>query len=101
MSTCTGTNKDEAGSPEILDGTSSIPKQLKFPNQVYIDLPRWKDEQALLGLGGEAGGGDSQDDPSTTSPPPASTTSHPTPTYRPKRALPRRRTDPRTRLVHI
>ncbi|XP_062320051.1 mitogen-activated protein kinase kinase kinase 21 isoform X2 [Osmerus eperlanus] len=88
-----GTNKDEAGSPEILDGSSSKPKQLKFPNQVYIDLPRWKDEQAQPGLGGEAGGGDSLDDPSTTSTSSASTTPQHTPTNSLKRALARRRTD--------
>ncbi|KAK3573317.1 hypothetical protein QTP86_022683 [Hemibagrus guttatus] len=43
-----GTAKDETNS---LDGSDSKPKQLKFPNQVYIDLPLWKDEQTAVALG--------------------------------------------------
>uniref|UniRef100_A0A4W5P6B1 Mitogen-activated protein kinase kinase kinase n=1 Tax=Hucho hucho TaxID=62062 RepID=A0A4W5P6B1_9TELE len=68
-----GTNKDEICSPDSSD--NSKPKQLKFPNQVYIDLPLWKDEQH------------------TTSASSTSTTPQHTPTNSLKRASARRRTD--------
>ncbi|XP_041714916.1 mitogen-activated protein kinase kinase kinase 21 [Coregonus clupeaformis] len=87
-----GTNKDEMCSPDGSDNTK--PKQLKFPNQVYIDLPLWKDEQQQGGEG-TAGGfpGESLEDPSTTSASSTSTTPQHTPTNSLKRASARRRTD--------
>uniref|UniRef100_A0A4W5P183 Mitogen-activated protein kinase kinase kinase n=1 Tax=Hucho hucho TaxID=62062 RepID=A0A4W5P183_9TELE len=87
-----GTNKDEICSPDSSD--NSKPKQLKFPNQVYIDLPLWKDEQQQGGEG-TAGGcpGESLEDPSTTSASSTSTTPQHTPTNSLKRASARRRTD--------
>uniref|UniRef100_A0A3Q3WMY5 Mitogen-activated protein kinase kinase kinase n=1 Tax=Mola mola TaxID=94237 RepID=A0A3Q3WMY5_MOLML len=83
------------------------PKQLKFPNQVYIDLPLWRDEQqpqspaghcglgdAGVGAGGQAGTPDITDDPSTTtSTSSTSTTPQHTPTNSLKRTSARRRTD--------
>ncbi|XP_016412296.1 mitogen-activated protein kinase kinase kinase MLK4 [Sinocyclocheilus rhinocerous] len=82
-----GTNKDEVCSA---DGSDNKPKQLKFPNQVYIDLPLWKDEQGESQ--GPAGGGESQEDP-TTSTSSTSTTPQHTPTNSLKRTTTRRRTD--------
>ncbi|KAJ8247999.1 hypothetical protein GJAV_G00237020 [Gymnothorax javanicus] len=79
-----GLNSEEQCAAEGLDGTK--PKQLKFPSQVYIDLPLWKDET------GEAGPApESQEDPATSTSS-ASTTPQLTPTNSLKRA-PRRRTD--------
>nr|XP_046213237.1 mitogen-activated protein kinase kinase kinase 21 isoform X3 [Oncorhynchus gorbuscha] len=87
-----GTNKDEICSPDSSD--NSKPKQLKFPNQFYIDLPLWKDEQQQGGEG-TAGGcpGEGLEDPSTTSASSTSTTPQHTPTNSLKRASARRRTD--------
>ncbi|XDV50249.1 hypothetical protein PO909_019333 [Leuciscus waleckii] len=82
-----GTSKDEVCSA---DGSDNKPKQLKFPNQVYIDLPLWKDEQGESQ--GPAGGGESQDDP-TTSTSSTSTTPQHTPTNSLKRSTTCRRTD--------
>ncbi|KAK7140147.1 hypothetical protein R3I94_012679 [Phoxinus phoxinus] len=82
-----GTSKDEVCSA---DGSDNKPKQLKFPNQVYIDLPLWKDEQGESQ--GSAGGGESQDDP-TTSTSSTSTTPQHTPTNSLKRSTTCRRTD--------
>ncbi|XP_029962811.1 mitogen-activated protein kinase kinase kinase 21 isoform X2 [Salarias fasciatus] len=91
-----GAGKDEAFSPDGPD-VSSKPKQLKFPNQVYIDLPLWRDEQQPQGPAGpgEAGGPpDTPDDPyTTTSTSSTSTTPQLTPTNSLKRASARRRTD--------
>ncbi|KAJ7984912.1 hypothetical protein DPEC_G00359680 [Dallia pectoralis] len=87
-----GTDKDEMLTPDGLDNTK--PKQLKFPNQVYIDLPLWKDDQQQGGEGVAAGcSGESLEDPSTTSTSSASTTPQHTPTNSLKRASARRRTD--------
>ncbi|XP_016326615.1 mitogen-activated protein kinase kinase kinase MLK4-like [Sinocyclocheilus anshuiensis] len=82
-----GTNKDEVCSA---DGSDNKPKQLKFPNQVYIDLPLWKDEQGESQR--PAGGGESQEDP-TTSTSSTSTTPQHTPTNSLKCTTTRRRTD--------
>uniref|UniRef100_A0A8C2KRZ2 Mitogen-activated protein kinase kinase kinase n=1 Tax=Cyprinus carpio TaxID=7962 RepID=A0A8C2KRZ2_CYPCA len=82
-----GTNKGEVCST---DGSDNKPKQLKFPNQVYIDLPLWKDEQGESQ--GPAAGGESQEDP-TTSTSSTSTTPQHTPTNSLKRTTTRRRTD--------
>ncbi|XP_064174237.1 mitogen-activated protein kinase kinase kinase 21 isoform X1 [Anguilla rostrata] len=79
-----GVNPDELSAAEGLD--SGKPKQLKFPSQVYIDLPLWKDES---GDGGPAT--ESQEDPATSASS-TSTTPQLTPTNSLKRA-PRRRTD--------
>lgn len=99
-----GASKDEPFSQECPD-SSSKPKQLKFPNQVYIDLPLWRDEQqpqSPSGLGdsgvGVAGGQGSQtetpDDPyTTTSTSSTSTTPQLTPTNSLKRTSARRKTD--------
>lgn len=98
--------KDEAFSQECPD-SSSKPKQLKFPNQVYIDLPLWRDEQQPQSSSGNNGLGDpgvgagssgglpeTPDDPSTTtSTSSASTTPQLTPTNSLKRASARRKTD--------
>lgn len=87
--------------------SSSKPKQLKFPNQVYIDLPLWKDEQQPQSLGGSNGLGDAgvsaggpggppetPDDPcTTTSTSSTSTTPQLTPTNSLKRASARRKTE--------
>ncbi|KAK2852420.1 hypothetical protein Q7C36_007621 [Tachysurus vachellii] len=73
-----GTAKDETSS---LDSSDSKPKQLKFPNQVYIDLPLWKDEQS-----------ESQEEPATSTSSTSTTPQH-TPTNSLKRAGGRRRTD--------
>lgn len=98
-----GGSKDEAF-PQESPESSSKPKQLKFPNQVYIDLPLCRDEQQQQqqspGSPGEAGvgvgglGGELADDPyTTTSTSSASTTPQLTPTNSLKRASARRRTD--------
>ncbi|XP_053188851.1 mitogen-activated protein kinase kinase kinase 21 [Scomber japonicus] len=101
-----GACKDEAFSQECPD-SSSKPKQLKFPNQVYIDLPLWRDEQqpqspaghcgpgdSGVGAAGQGGSADSTEDPyTTTSTSSTSTTPQLTPTNSLKRASARRRTD--------
>lgn len=101
-----GGGKDEAFPQEGPD-SSSKPKQLKFPNQVYIDLPLWRDEQQPQspaghcgpgdgGVGGTGPGGpaDSPEDPyTTTSTSSTSTTPQVTPTNSLKRASARRKTD--------
>uniref|UniRef100_A0A3P9DPR6 Mitogen-activated protein kinase kinase kinase n=1 Tax=Maylandia zebra TaxID=106582 RepID=A0A3P9DPR6_9CICH len=62
----------------------SKPKQLKFPNQVYIDLPLWRDD----------GQPETPDDPyTTTSTSSTSTTPQLTPTNSLKRTSGRRKTD--------
>lgn len=82
--------------------SSSKPKQLKFPNQVYIDLPLWRDEPQSpgglgdggVGAGGQGGQAEVADDPSTTtSTSSASTTPQHTPTNSLKRTSARRKTD--------
>ncbi|KAM4607999.1 mitogen-activated protein kinase kinase kinase 21 [Polymixia lowei] len=101
-----GGGKDEQFSPDCPDSSSSKPKQLKFPNQVYIDLPLWRDEQQPQSPGGhcglgEGGGGAGQgsagecpdDAYTTTSTSSTSTTPQLTPTNSLKRASARRRTD--------
>ncbi|XP_014065905.2 mitogen-activated protein kinase kinase kinase 21 isoform X2 [Salmo salar] len=87
-----GTSKGEMCLPDGSDNTK--PKQLKFPNQVYIDLPLWKDEKQQGGEG-TAGGcpGESLEDSSTTSASSTSTTPQHTPTNSLKRASARCRTD--------
>lgn len=100
-----GGGKDEAF-PQESPESSSKPKQLKFPNQVYIDLPLCRDEQQLqqqqqspsspgeAGVGVGVPGGELADDPyTTTSTSSASTTPQLTPTNSLKRASARRRTD--------
>uniref|UniRef100_A0A671QBS6 Mitogen-activated protein kinase kinase kinase n=1 Tax=Sinocyclocheilus anshuiensis TaxID=1608454 RepID=A0A671QBS6_9TELE len=82
-----GTDIDEVCSA---DGSDNKPKQLKFPNQVYIDLPLWKDEPGESQR--PAGGGESQEDP-TTSTSSTSTTPQHTPTNSLKRTTTRWRTD--------
>ncbi|XP_013888976.1 mitogen-activated protein kinase kinase kinase MLK4 isoform X2 [Austrofundulus limnaeus] len=95
--------KEEAFSQECPD-SSSKPKQLKFPNQVYIDLPLWRDEQqphssngpgdAGVGAGSPGGPPETPDDPcTTTSTSSTSTTPQLTPTNSLKRASAHRRTD--------
>ncbi|XP_019715857.1 mitogen-activated protein kinase kinase kinase MLK4 isoform X1 [Hippocampus comes] len=96
-----GGAKDEAFLQECLD-SSSKPKQLKFPNQVYLDLPLWRDEQQPPCACGEGGAGpaaqsgpnESPEDPyTTTSTSSASTTPQLTPTNSLKRTSARRKTD--------
>ncbi|XP_032396837.1 mitogen-activated protein kinase kinase kinase 21 isoform X2 [Etheostoma spectabile] len=101
-----GASKDKAFSQECPD-SSSKPKQLKFPNQVYIDLPLWRDEQQPQSPSGHCGSGDSgvgaagqggptetADDPyTTTSTSSTSTTPQLTPTNSLKRTSARRKTD--------
>ncbi|XP_053088761.1 mitogen-activated protein kinase kinase kinase 21 isoform X2 [Pangasianodon hypophthalmus] len=84
-----GTAKDETSS---LEGSDSKPKQLKFPNQVYIDLPLWKDEQSEGPGVGVGGGTESQEEPATSTSSTSTTPQH-TPTNSLKRAGGRRRTD--------
>ncbi|TSK22578.1 Mitogen-activated protein kinase kinase kinase 21 [Bagarius yarrelli] len=84
-----GTVKDETSS---LHGSDSKPKQLKFPNQVYIDLPLWKDEQREESGVGVGGGTESQEEPATSTSSTSTTPQH-TPTNSLKRAGGRRRTD--------
>lgn len=92
-----GSGKEEAGPTDSLDGK---PKQLKFPNQVYIDLPLWKDEQGEAGTGGSCSGGsmatsamENHEDAGTSASSTASTTPQHTPTNSLKRASGRRRLD--------
>ncbi|XP_047459746.1 mitogen-activated protein kinase kinase kinase 21 isoform X2 [Mugil cephalus] len=101
-----GASKDEAFPQECPD-SSSKPKQLKFPNQVYIDLPLWRDEQqpqspagscgpgdAGVGPAGQGGPPETPDDPyTTTSTSSTSTTPQLTPTNSLKRTSARRKTD--------
>ncbi|XP_076600023.1 mitogen-activated protein kinase kinase kinase 21 [Chaetodon auriga] len=101
-----GAGKDETFSQECPD-SSSKPKQLKFPNQVYIDLPLWRDEQqpqspgghcgpgdSGVGAGGQGGPAETTDDPyTTTSTSSTSTTPQLTPTNSLKRTSARRKTD--------
>ncbi|XP_026210724.1 mitogen-activated protein kinase kinase kinase 21 isoform X2 [Anabas testudineus] len=101
-----GAGKDEGFSQECPD-SSSKPKQLKFPNQVYIDLPLWRDEQqpqspcghcgpgdAGVGTAGSGGSPETPDDPyTTTSTSSTSTTPQVTPTNSLKRTSARRKTD--------
>lgn len=101
-----GTGKDEGFSQECPD-SSSKPKQLKFPNQVYIDLPLWRDEQqpqspagqcapgdAGVGTASQGGPAETPDDPyTTTSTSSTSTTPQLTPTNSLKRLSARRKTD--------
>ncbi|XP_034040680.1 mitogen-activated protein kinase kinase kinase 21-like isoform X2 [Thalassophryne amazonica] len=97
-----GSSKDETFSQECPD-SSIKPKQLKFPNQVYIDLPLWRDEQqqpqspsgeAGVGALGHSGPAESQEDPyTTTSTSSTSTTPQLTPTNSLKRISARRKTD--------
>ncbi|XP_060728875.1 mitogen-activated protein kinase kinase kinase 21 isoform X3 [Tachysurus vachellii] len=84
-----GTAKDETSS---LDSSDSKPKQLKFPNQVYIDLPLWKDEQSEVPGVSVGGGTESQEEPATSTSSTSTTPQH-TPTNSLKRAGGRRRTD--------
>uniref|UniRef100_A0A673CD08 Mitogen-activated protein kinase kinase kinase n=1 Tax=Sphaeramia orbicularis TaxID=375764 RepID=A0A673CD08_9TELE len=85
-----GAGKDETFSQEHPD-SSTKPKQLKFPNQVYIDLPLWRDEQQPQSQGGPA---ETPEDPyTTTSTSSTSTTPQLTPTNSLKRASVRRKTD--------
>lgn len=86
---CVGTAKDETSS---FDSSDSKPKQLKFPNQVYIDLPLWKDEQSDGPGVGIGGGAESQEEPATSTSSTSTTPQH-TPTNSLKRAGGRRRTD--------
>ncbi|XP_068182924.1 mitogen-activated protein kinase kinase kinase 21 isoform X2 [Antennarius striatus] len=100
-----GAGKDEGLSQEC--DSSSKPKQLKFPNQVYIDLPLWRDDQqpqspgghcgpgdAGVGTGGQCGPQETADDPyTTTSTSSTSTTPQLTPTNSLKRTTARRKTD--------
>lgn len=101
-----GAGKDEAFPQECPD-SSSKPKQLKFPNQVYIDLPLWRDEQQPQSSGGHCGPGDNgvgaagqgappetaEDPYTTTSTSSTSTTPQLTPTNSLKRSSARRKTD--------
>ncbi|XP_077352352.1 mitogen-activated protein kinase kinase kinase 21 isoform X2 [Festucalex cinctus] len=96
-----GGGKDEAFPQECPDSNSK-PKQLKFPNQVYLDLPLWRDEQQPPCACGEGAPGptspggpvESPEDPyTTTSTSSASTTPQLTPTNSLKRTSARRRTD--------
>ncbi|XP_045926164.1 mitogen-activated protein kinase kinase kinase 21 isoform X2 [Micropterus dolomieu] len=99
-----GAGKDEAFSQECPD-SSAKPKQIKFPNQVYIDLPLWRDEQqqpqspggqgdAGVGAAGQGGPPETPDDPyTTTSTSSTSTTPQLTPTNSLKRTTARRKTD--------
>lgn len=101
-----GAGNDETLSQESSD-SSSKPKQLKFPNQVYIDLPLWRDDQQPQSPSGHCGMGDTgvgagglggpleiTDDPSTTtSTSSTSTTPQLTPTNSLKRTSARRKTD--------
>ncbi|KAM8860025.1 mitogen-activated protein kinase kinase kinase 21 [Spinachia spinachia] len=98
--------KDDASSQECPE-SSCKPKPLKFPNQVYIDLPLWRDEQqpqspgAPCGSGDSGGGAAGQGGPAetleepyaTTSTSSTSTTPQVTPTNSLKRASARRKTD--------
>uniref|UniRef100_A0A7N8YFC3 Mitogen-activated protein kinase kinase kinase n=1 Tax=Mastacembelus armatus TaxID=205130 RepID=A0A7N8YFC3_9TELE len=88
-----GAGKDEAF-PQDCPDSSSKPKQLKFPNQVYIDLPLWRDEQQPQTPTGQGGPPETPDDPyTTTSTSSTSTTPQLTPTNSLKRTSARRKTD--------
>ncbi|XP_072292386.1 mitogen-activated protein kinase kinase kinase 21 [Eucyclogobius newberryi] len=101
-----GLGKDEMFPLDFPD-SSIKPKQLKFPNQVYIDLPLWRDEQQPQSSSGQSGFGDSSAGPAspsgpseiaedpctTTSTSSASTTPQHTPTNSLKRTAARRKTD--------
>ncbi|KAM4730509.1 LOW QUALITY PROTEIN: mitogen-activated protein kinase kinase kinase 21 [Anableps anableps] len=101
-----GTGRDETFPQECPD-SSAKPKQLKFPNQVYIDLPLWRDEMQPQSPGGNGGAGDAgigagsqggppetpEDPCTTTSTSSTSTTPQLTPTNSLKRASGRRKTD--------
>lgn len=98
-----GAGREEAFPQECPD-SSSKPKQLKFPNQVYIDLPLWRDETQPQSPGGNGGPGDAgvgagsppetpEDPCTTTSTSSTSTTPQLTPTNSLKRASARRKTD--------
>ncbi|XP_055018612.1 mitogen-activated protein kinase kinase kinase 21 [Boleophthalmus pectinirostris] len=100
-----GLSKDEMFPLDFSD-SSIKPKQLKFPNQVYIDLPLWRDEQQPQSPSGQSGLGDSSagsvslsgpsetpEDTTTTSTSSASTTPQHTPTNSLKRTAARRKTD--------
>ncbi|XP_057704118.1 mitogen-activated protein kinase kinase kinase 21 isoform X1 [Corythoichthys intestinalis] len=92
--------RDESFTQECSD-SSSKPKQLKFPNQVYLDLPLWRDEQQPPCIVGEGparpvspgGPAESPEDTATTSTSSASTTPQLTPTNSLKRASGRRKMD--------
>ncbi|KAM6956227.1 mitogen-activated protein kinase kinase kinase 21 [Aplochiton taeniatus] len=113
-----GASKDEPFSPDPADSSISKPKSLKFPSQVYIDLPLWKDDpqspqpqppgqlgqpgtqgpglgpgpgQGEAGLGGGAPGESQEEQGTSTSS--SSTTPQHTPTNSLKRPPSRRRTD--------
>ncbi|KPP68901.1 mitogen-activated protein kinase kinase kinase MLK4-like [Scleropages formosus] len=79
-----GTNADKGYSAESPDNK---PKQLKFPSQVYIDLPLCSDDQGEAGATPEG-----LEDPGTSASS-ASTTPQVTPTNSLKRVPVRRRTD--------
>lgn len=98
-------SKDEMFTLDFSD-SSNKPKQLKFPNQVYIDLPLWRDEQQpsasgqngvgdiSAGPASPSGPSETPEDPyTTTSTSSASTTPQHTPTNSLKRATARRKTD--------
>uniref|UniRef100_A0AAV2JQB3 Mitogen-activated protein kinase kinase kinase n=1 Tax=Knipowitschia caucasica TaxID=637954 RepID=A0AAV2JQB3_KNICA len=101
-----GLGKDEMFPLDFPD-SSNKPKQLKFPNQVYIDLPLWRDEplphspsgqsvfgDSSAGPGSQSGLTETPEDPyTTTSTSSASTTPQHTPTNSLKRTTARRRTD--------
>ncbi|XP_033873176.2 mitogen-activated protein kinase kinase kinase 21-like isoform X2 [Acipenser ruthenus] len=78
------TSLEEICSSEGID--NSRPKQLKFPNQVYIDLPLWKDEQ-----GEGTGGSEGLEEATPASS--ASSTPQVTPTNSLKRVTLRKKTD--------
>ncbi|XP_041106730.1 mitogen-activated protein kinase kinase kinase 21-like isoform X2 [Polyodon spathula] len=81
---------DQGASPEEICSSEGIdngrPKQLKFCNQVYIDLPLWKDEQ-----GENRGGSKSMEEATPVSS--ASSTPQVTPTNSLKRVTLRKKTD--------
>ncbi|MGH0147237.1 UNVERIFIED_CONTAM: hypothetical protein FKN15_051247 [Acipenser sinensis] len=81
---------DQGASPEEICSSEGIdnsrPKQLKFSNQVYIDLPLWKDEQ-----GEGTGGSEGLEEATPASS--ASSTPQVTPTNSLKRVTLRKKTD--------
>ncbi|RXN00943.1 Mitogen-activated protein kinase kinase kinase MLK4 [Acipenser ruthenus] len=79
-----GASPEEICSSEGID--NSRPKQLKFSNQVYIDLPLWKDEQ-----GEGTGGSEGLEEATPASS--ASSTPQVTPTNSLKRVTLRKKTD--------
>ncbi|XP_062851436.1 mitogen-activated protein kinase kinase kinase 21 [Trichomycterus rosablanca] len=84
-----GGAKEETSSS---DGLDNKPKQLKFPNQIYISLPLWKDDQGEGPGSGSGGGLESQEEAATSAGSTGTTPQH-TPTNSLKRAAGRRRTD--------